>query len=59
MNWESEQETKDCFLKGTTAARKECSASEHKRKKGWSHMLQVQMLEVIKSFILTRSNPAV
>lgn len=44
MNYESEHETKDCFLKGTTAARKECSSSQHERKKAKSHMLEVQML---------------
>lgn len=43
MNYESEHETKDCFLKGTTAARKECSSSQHERKKAECHML-VQML---------------
>lgn len=44
MNYESEHETKDCFLKGTTAAKQECSSSEHERKKAKSHMLEVQML---------------
>lgn len=44
MNYESEHETKHCFLRGATAARKECSSSQHKRKRLESHMLKVQML---------------
>lgn len=60
MNYESEHETKDCFLKGTTATREECSSSQHKRKKVRSHMLEVQMLsfKLLQSLILTHSNPA-
>lgn len=44
MNWESEQETKDCFLKETTAVRKEYQHQNTRERKDESHMLEVQML---------------
>lgn len=44
MNWESEQETKDCFLMETTAATEECQHQNTRERKAESHMLEVQIL---------------
>lgn len=50
--YKSEHETRVCFLKGSIAARKECSSSQHRRKRLWDTHWNSNALRDITEFSL-------
>lgn len=50
--YKSEHETKVCFLKGSIAARNECSSSQHRRKRLWDTHWNSNTLRDITEFSL-------
>lgn len=50
--YKSEHETRVCFLKGSIAARKECSSSQHRRKRLWDTHWNSNALRDIIEFSL-------